>query len=102
VSELVVAPKWCPCVKQIAGVLGVPSRFKWDEGKSHRRRNWAKAAGGLPGVGEGDMSKKNGQRKHGTTRGSPRRSRTAKAARISLQEGEIVLCLRVGRMGSNK
>ncbi len=37
-------------------------------------------------------------RKRGTTRGSPRRSRTAKALRIS-RIGEIVVCLRVGRMG---
>ncbi len=35
-------------------------------------------------VVEGDMSRQNGQRKHGTTRGSPRsRWDTAKAARIS-------------------
>src|SRR5215831_13843860 len=37
----------------------------------------------LPGVIESGMSGKNGQRKPGTTRGSPRRSRTAKASRIS-------------------
>ena len=37
----------------------------------------------LPGVGEGGMSGRNVQRKLGTTRGSPRRSRTAKASRIS-------------------
>ena len=38
---------------------------------------------GLPGVGEGGMSGWNVQRKLGTTRGSPRRSCTAKALRIS-------------------
>src|SRR5215470_4727352 len=37
----------------------------------------------LPGVGEGGMSGSNVQRKLGTTRGSPRRSRTAKTSRIS-------------------
>ncbi len=37
----------------------------------------------LPGVREDGMSGKNAQRKLGTTRGSPRRSRTAKALRIS-------------------
>jgi hypothetical protein len=37
----------------------------------------------LPGVGEDGMPGRNGQRKLGTTRGSPRRSRTAKASRIS-------------------
>ena len=37
----------------------------------------------LPGVIESGMPRRNGQRKPGTTRGSPRRSRTAKASRIS-------------------
>ena len=37
----------------------------------------------LPGVVEDGMSGRNGQRKLGTTRGSPRRSRTAKASLIS-------------------
>ena len=37
----------------------------------------------LPGVLGDGMSGRNGQRKTGTTRGSPRRSRTAKASRIS-------------------
>src|SRR6185436_17686722 len=38
---------------------------------------------GLPGVAEDDMLRRNGQRKLGTTRGSLRRTRTAKASRIS-------------------
>jgi len=37
----------------------------------------------LPGVIESGMPRRNGERKPGTTRGSPRRSRTAKALRIS-------------------
>ena len=37
----------------------------------------------LPGVIESGMPRRNDQRKPGTTRGSPRRSRTAKALRIS-------------------
>jgi len=37
----------------------------------------------LPGVLGGGMPERNGQRKTGTPRGSPRRSRTAKALRIS-------------------
>ena len=37
----------------------------------------------LPGVIESGMPGRNGQQKPGTTRGSPRRSRTAKALRIS-------------------
>ncbi len=47
--------------------------------------NWTMTMTKLPGVIEGGMSGKNGQRKLGTTRGSPRRSRTAKALRISRQ-----------------
>jgi hypothetical protein len=39
----------------------------------------------LPGVTEDGMSRRNSQRKPGTTRGSLRRSRTAKASRISRQ-----------------
>ena len=38
---------------------------------------------GRPGVGEDGMPGRNEQRKPGTARGSPRRSRTAKASRIS-------------------
>jgi hypothetical protein len=37
----------------------------------------------LPGVVEDGMSGRNGQRKPGSTRGSPRRSRTAKAPHIN-------------------
>ena len=37
----------------------------------------------LPGVIEDGMPGRNGQRKPGTARGSPRRSRTAKTSRIS-------------------
>jgi hypothetical protein len=44
---------------------------------------WAHSTGGFSGVLEDDMPRKNSQRKPGTTRGSPRRSRTAKAVRIN-------------------
>jgi len=44
---------------------------------------WTETTIELPGVREGGMSGRNEQRKLGTTRGSPRRSRTAKASRIS-------------------
>jgi len=45
--------------------------------------NWTATMIELPGVIEDGMSGRNSQRKPGTTRGSPRRSRTAKASRIS-------------------
>ena len=48
-----------------------------------RHRSTGLAMIELPGVIESGMLRKNGQRKPGTTRGSPRRSRTAKALRIS-------------------
>lgn len=44
---------------------------------------WTETMFELPGVKEDGMSGRNAQRKPGTTRGSPRRSRTAKALRIS-------------------
>src|SRR6516225_8273612 len=44
---------------------------------------WTEAMIELPGVREGGMLGRNGPRKLGTTRGSPRRSRTAKASPIS-------------------
>jgi hypothetical protein len=48
-----------------------------------RHRNLEHIDAGVPGVGEDGMPGRNVQRKLGTTRGSPRRSRTAKASRIS-------------------
>src|SRR6516225_4009348 len=55
--------------------------------RSRRRRCRHRSSGlamiELPGVIESGMLRRNGQRKPGTTRGSPRRSRTAKALRIS-------------------
>ena len=55
--------------------------------RSRRRRCRHRSSGlamiELPGVIESGMPRKSGQRKPGTTRGSPRRSRTAKALRIS-------------------
>jgi hypothetical protein len=67
----------------MVGNLGVPSRSSLGEGQRCRRRNWAHTAGRLPGVVEDGMPRRNGRRKHGTTRGSPRRGRTAKALCIS-------------------
>jgi hypothetical protein len=71
-----------PRVKRIAGFSGVPSPLVHGEGQC-RHRFWTETMNELPGVREGGMSGRNEQRKPGTTRGSPRRSRTAKASRIS-------------------
>src|SRR5215475_5229846 len=71
-----------PRVKRIAGIAGVP-------------RRWLRAEGTidvaaleliiveLPGVVGGGMPGRNRQRKTGTARGWPRRSRTAEASHIS-------------------
>src|SRR5271170_6905396 len=69
-------------VERIAGGSGVPSR--WSNGEGHVGIEALEHNDvGLPGVGEGGMPGRDVQRKLGTTRGSPRRSRTAKASRIS-------------------
>src|ERR1019366_9666121 len=69
-------------VERIAGILGVPSR--WSNGEGHVDIEGLEHIDvGLPGVGEDGMPGRNEQRKPGTARGSPRRSRTAKAPRIS-------------------
>ena len=82
-------------MERIAGVLGVPSR--WSFGEGHVGIEALEHIDvGLPGVGEDGMSGRNVQRKLGTTRGSPWRSRTAKAYKPFY--GEIAMCLRVGRM----
>jgi len=83
----------------MVGTTGEPSRSDLGEGRSRNRLNWTDTDSDLPGDIEDGMSGRNGQRKPGTTRGSPRRSRTAKAWRISHIVGEIAMCLRVGRMG---
>jgi len=53
------------------------------------------AADELPGVPEGDMSKQEGQRKHGTTRGSPRRRSLVHSEGSAYKPlcGEVALCL---------
>ncbi len=78
-----VAPKSPSHRKRMVGNLGVPSRSNLGEGQRRRCRNWVQTTDGLPGVVEDGMSRRDEQRKHGTTRGSPRRERTAKALRIS-------------------
>jgi hypothetical protein len=69
-------------VKRIVEVLGVSSPCSL--GEDHVGIvNLDDTMSELPGVGEGGMSGRNVQRKLGTTRGSLRRSRTAKTSRIS-------------------
>jgi hypothetical protein len=65
------------------GISRTPNPSTEGEGLYRRRRNWVRAVGGFSGVLEDGMSRRIDKRKHGTTRGSPRRSRTAKAPRIN-------------------
>jgi len=76
------SPESVPRVKRIAGRPGVPSRSDLGEGRVGIER-WTISMIELPGVREDGMPGRSGQRKPGTARGSPRRSRTAKASRIS-------------------
>ena len=62
--------------------MGVPSRSDLGEGHVGIEQ-LDRFDVELPGVREDGMSGRNVQRKLGTTRGSPRRSRTAKTSRIS-------------------
>src|SRR5262245_11786118 len=87
-------------VRRIAGTLGVPSHCTFGEGYVDIPALELTDVELLGVLGDG-MPGRNVQRKPGTTRGSPRRSRTAKAAHISRCD-EVVLRLRVGRMGSIK
>ena len=75
------APKYLTRVERIAGGLGVPSCSDLGEGDVGIEV-WT-GDDELPGVIESGMPRRNGQRKPGTTRGSPLHSRTAKASRIS-------------------
>ena len=71
-------------LKRMVGALGTPSRSESDEGQRRRcAKNWVDAADGVPGVIEDDMPRQNSQRKHGTTRWSPRPAGTAKATPIN-------------------
>jgi hypothetical protein len=69
-------------VKRIAGNLGVSSRLARGEDPC-RHREVDDTMSELLVVVEDGMSGRNGQRKLGTSRGSPRRPRTAKTSRIS-------------------
>src|SRR3954447_16716069 len=81
------APKGEPRVKRIAGVLGVPSRSDLGEGRvgiaTLDRGDDELPGGRTPRGQRGRHVRTEWERKPGTTRGSPRRSRTAKASRIS-------------------
>ena len=73
----------CARTTEKCGIIGSAEPFgPWRRPMS-TSMYWTETTIELPGVREGGMSGRNVQRKPGTTRGSPRRSRTAKASRIS-------------------
>jgi len=69
--------------KRMVGVLGSAEPVTRGRRPMSSVKDWVRAAEELPGVVEGGMSRRNKQRKHGTTRGSPRRTSTAKASDIN-------------------
>jgi hypothetical protein len=69
----------------VAQLGNAESMDRADEGQRRRRRNWVQAAGGIPGDLEDGMPSQNEQRKHGTTRGSPRPKGTARASGIAVR-----------------
>ena len=73
----------CRFMQQGRSTLGQSLKVGFAAKAMSASENWTITMIELPGVIEGGMPGKNGQRKPGTTRGSPRRSRTAKASRIS-------------------
>ena len=62
-------------------------------------KNWVHAVDGIPGVIDGDMSRKSDQRKHGTSQGMPRPTGTAGALRITGIAGKSRRALERGRWG---
>ncbi len=72
------APRETDC-----GIVGSAEPLRSRRRPVSTSQDWTHAMFELPGVIEDGMSGRNGQRKLGTARGSPRRSRTAKASRIS-------------------
>jgi hypothetical protein len=69
-------------------MLGVPNWLEFGEGQC-RYPCPERMGVELPVVGEDGMSGRNGQGKPGTTRGSPRRSRTAKASHINRSAAKL-------------
>ena len=71
-----------PISPEIVPSLGVPNRSEPSVKASAVVKELGICSDRLPGDSEDDMLGGNGQRKRRTTRGSPRRSRTAKASHI--------------------
>ena len=70
------------------GANGIAEPFRKGRRPASSTKDWVRAVDEVPGVTEGDMSRKSEQRKHGTSRGMPRPTGTAKAARITGTAGK--------------
>jgi hypothetical protein len=81
------------------GSFGNAEPFRKGRRPESSTKNWVDAVDGVPGVNEDDMSRKNGQRKHGTSRGSPRPTGTAKASCITGTAGKSWRARERGRWG---
>ena len=73
----------CRFMQQGRSTLGQSLKVGFAAKAMSASKNWTITMFELSGVIEDGMPGRNGQRKPGTARGSPRRSRTAKASRIS-------------------
>jgi hypothetical protein len=100
-SELIEPRKRIPTRNGFVGQLEVPSPSDRGEGLCRRpARNWVDSRWTSRGRRRRHADKGE-QRKHGSCWGSPRRSRTARAPRISLTN-EVAVRPQQGRMGSVK
>ena len=79
---------WVPPEADGGGIVESAEPLQNGRRPASSAKNWAGATDGLSGVIDDDMSGRNAQRKLGTTQGSPRRSRTAKAPRITGSAGK--------------
>ena len=87
-SELVGSPENELPHEADGGAIGNAEPVREGRRPVPSMKNWVHAVDGVPGVIEGDMSRKSGQRKHGTSRGLPRPTGTAKASRITGHAGK--------------
>ena len=81
------------------GGIGSAEPFRKGRKPMPSMKNWVHAVDGVPGVIEGDMPRKSGQRKHGTSPETPRPTGTAGAPRITGTAGKSLRARERGGWG---